>query len=80
MLSNQILNHKFYLLGEGKTVENSTGEELVEAFRKTVDIRDQMCGAMFYGILNEECHMLYDARRFKGVDETIMSELFGYLR
>lgn len=79
MLSNQVVSHDFTLL-KGKGVLEHTGEELVDAFKKTVELRNQMGGAMYWGMINEECHMLYDACRHKGVDESIMSELFGVLR
>ena len=75
MLSDVVLNHKFHLLEKGKSIEDLASEEAVEAFRKTVDLRNQMGGVLYFSILNEECHMLYDVCRHKDTDEDIMQEL-----
>jgi len=80
MLRQEVLNHHFHVLPEGKTIETITPEEGVSAYKKAVDIRNQMGGAMYWNMLNDECHMLYDVCRHIGVEEDIMRELCNDLR
>lgn len=79
MLAQELKERKLTSL-YNKSINESTAEECTAGCRKAAEVRNKMGGAMHYNILNEECHILYDACREKGVEQEIMTELYGLLK
>lgn len=78
MLTHELKERKLDCLNN-KTINEATAEECIKGCRKAAEIRNQMGGAMYWNMLNEQCHMLYDACREKGVEQDTMSELYALL-
>lgn len=78
MLTTELKERRLDCL-KNKTINEATVEECIAGCRQAADIRNKMGGAMYWNMMNEQCHMLYDAAREKGADETTMTELYELL-
>lgn len=58
-------------------IEFSSIDEGKEKLRKAIGIRDEMCGAMYYNICNEDCAELANKLLSAGADKMELSEIIG---
>lgn len=52
-------------------------EEEYEKLRKKVELRDEMGGALYWNVLNEECCHLANEISAKGGDKKTISKILG---
>ncbi len=57
--------------------EDKTLEELTEELKSHVVIRDKMCGAMYWNILNDECCKMANKCVAMGGDRNEISQILG---
>ena len=56
----------------------ATTDEGVEKLKKGVSIRNQMGGALYFSVLEDECLMLADRLTADGVDKKKIAEIGGW--
>lgn len=57
--------------------EKETIEQGIERLKETVKIRDQMGGAMYFNILNDDCCQLASELVRRGADREIIHNIIG---
>ncbi len=57
--------------------KNLDFEKDYEELRKKVNLRDQMCGNLYWNIMNDECCELANEISAKGGDKSKISEILG---
>lgn len=55
-----------------------TTEEGIEKLKKAVALRDQMGGALYYGVCEEECLKLADKLSAAGADKNLIASIGGW--
>ncbi len=60
-----------------KNLEFSTVEEGMIKLKESVSLRDKMCGAMYYNILNDDCCEIANKLKSLGADRQSVSNVLG---
>lgn len=60
-----------------KYADFTSKEEGIEKLKEAVKLRDQMGGAMYWNIMNEDCCEIADKLSRMGVDRDHISEILG---
>lgn len=55
----------------------TTIEEGISALKKAVDLRDQMGGAMYYNMLNDDCCEIARKLKSMGANTAELSQILG---
>ena len=63
-----------------KTIDTVTLEEALECFNQMIKIRNEMGGALYYNITNDQCHVWYDILKHLDAPQEILTECFEQLR
>jgi hypothetical protein len=56
---------------------NEEQTALFEALKKKVNLRDSMCGGLYWSVTNEECCNLANKCHDAGIGHTIIAETLG---
>jgi hypothetical protein len=56
---------------------NEEQTALFEALKKKVNLRDSMCGALYWNVMNDECCKLANKCRDTGIEHTTIAEILG---
>lgn len=62
---------------EEKELNEISKEEAFEKLKQSVDIRNQMGGAMYWNILNDECCVIASKCVSLGIDRSEITPLLG---
>lgn len=52
-------------------------EDALKKLKQTVDIRDSMCGDLYWNVLNDECCQIANKCRTLGIDRDEIASLLG---
>ncbi|MDD2564083.1 MAG: hypothetical protein PHU27_07710 [Salinivirgaceae bacterium] len=61
-----------------KEITYTTVEEGIKKLRERVNIRDQMGGALYWNVFNDECMCLGDRLIDDGADGNLIAEIGGW--
>lgn len=61
-------------------IDYNTPEEGLEKLKKAVEIRNQMGGAMYWSICEDDCLRLADKLSAAGVDKDMIASIGGWTR
>lgn len=60
-----------------ESLDKMTAEEALEQLKKTSDMRNRMCGVMYWNILNDECCQIANKCAELGVSKQQIYPLLG---
>lgn len=60
-------------------MDNISNEELLDELKKKVSLRNQMGGALYWNVVNDECEALKQQCRDRGIEPNLIHEAIKQL-